>query len=126
MKGPNDLNELIDHDFIQTQIKGRPMLEQTAWIKINNQCHTLVDEDCKVIATISTPYKENDGDENFIWEVEVYEEEFGHYVSLYCAKLAVQRSIADMDIQIAETQKRSQQRRKKKEKIEKKKSVVKK
>lgn len=106
--------------------KEKQMLDKTSWIRVNKQCHTLVDDDYKILATISTPYNETDGDENLIWEVELKDEEFGSYVSLYCAKIAVQRSIAVLDARIeAATQKKNKVKNKKRKEIGKK-SVVRK
>jgi hypothetical protein len=82
------------HDI---KYKGRPMLEQTSWIPISKQCHTLVDEDFKVLAYVFTKYSESDGDENLVWDVEIEDEAQGSYVSLYCAKMAVQKAIAAWD-----------------------------
>ena len=60
------------------------VLEQTSWVKVNRQCHTLVDEDYKILAVVYTSYDEADGDENFIWDVEIEGDQFGSYSSLYC------------------------------------------
>ena len=76
------------------------MLDQMSWVKISRQCHSLVDEDCRVIATIYTPYDEADGDENFIWDAEIEGKEFGSYVSLYLAKLAIQTAIFEWDAKL--------------------------
>jgi hypothetical protein len=84
------------------------MLDQMSWVKISKQCHSLVDEDCRVIATISTAYDESDGDENFIWDAEIEGEEFGSYVSLYLAKLAIQTAIFEWDSKVrAEAEKKT-------------------
>src|ERR1035437_7388020 len=91
----------IDNDLVQnSQEDDRPMLERTAWIRISKQCHTLVDEDYKVLATVYTSYSESDGDENLIWDAEIEGEEFGSYVSLYRAKLAIQTAIFEWDIKL--------------------------
>jgi hypothetical protein len=95
--------------------KGFPMLETTQWVRINKQCHTLVDENNKVLAAIYTSYNESDGDENYIWKVEIQDEEFGSYVSLYSAKLAVQEAIADCDARRAASKKRAKAKKEKKE-----------
>ena len=91
----------IDNDLVQnSQEDDRPMLEQTAWIRISKQCHTLVDEDYKVLATVYTSYSESDGDENLIWDAEIEGEEFGSYVSLYLAKIAIQTAIFEWDAKL--------------------------
>jgi|ERR1035441_5398784 hypothetical protein len=82
-------------------VEENSVLEQTSWIKVNSRCYTLIDEDCKVLAVVFTSYDEADNDENFIWDVEIEGEEFGSYVSLYCAKIAVQTAIAEWDAKIA-------------------------
>lgn len=91
----------FDNGFVQKQKEGRPMLEQTHWEPINKQCYTLVDDDYKVLAMVTTPYDADDGDENFIWDVQIEGEDFGCYVSLYMAKMAVQQAIADWDEKMA-------------------------
>jgi hypothetical protein len=111
------MKQTLDDNYCTDFCKEKPMLENTSWVKVSKQCHTLVDEDCKVLAVVFTSYSEDDGDENFIWDVEIDGEEFGSYVSLYCAKLAVQKSIAEFDakvVAVAATQKRSKVQKKKK------------
>ena len=100
------------------------VLEQTSWVRVSSQCHTLVDGDCKILAVIFTSYDEADGDENFIWDVEIEGEEFGSYVSLHCAKIAVQTAIAEWDAKMAAAEKRKKTVSKKKK--EEKKSVTRK
>ena len=97
---------LIDNDLVQNSKEDRPMLEQTSWVRVSKQCHSLVDEDYKVLAVIFTSYDEDDGDENMIWDVEIEGEEFGSYVSLYLAKLAVQTAIANWDAKLIADQKK--------------------
>ena len=104
---------VLTNNEIKTSIEEKPMLEQTSWIKINKQNHVLIDEDYKVIATIFTTESESDGDENLIWDVEIESEEFGSYVSLYCAKMAVQKAIAEWDAAIAAQQKKKKVSKKK-------------
>jgi hypothetical protein len=99
------------------------MLDQLNWVKMSKQCWTLVDPDCKVMAVIYTAYDESDGDENFIWDVEIEGEEFGSYVSLYCAKMAVQKAIYEFEAKMAASEKRAKTRKKKEVKV---KSVAKK
>ena len=99
--------------------KGFPMLETTQWIRVNKQCHSLVDENNKVLAIVFTSYDDEDGDENFIWEVEVNDEEFGSYISLYSAKLAVKEAIADCDA-IMEASRKKDKFKKYKKEVEKK------
>lgn len=74
------------------------MLEQTEWIKINKSCYSLIDDEHRIIAMIYTSYDEADGDENLIWDVEIEDEDMGKFVSLYAAKLAVQKAIGDWDL----------------------------
>jgi hypothetical protein len=111
----------IDNDIIQivTEERQPTMLEQTSWVKVSKQCHTLIDEDCKILAVIFTSYDEDDGDENFIWDVEIEGEEFGSYVSLYCAKMAVQTAIAEWDAKMAAAANRKKKTTAKKKKMEK-------
>jgi hypothetical protein len=99
------------------------MLDTLSWVKMSKQCWTLVDTDCKVMAVIYTAYDEDDGDENFIWDVEIEGEEFGSYVSLYCAKMAVQKAIYEFEAKMAASEKRAKTRKKKEVKV---KSVAKK
>ena len=107
-----------NNGLVKNSIEGRPMLEQTAWVRVSKQCHTLVDENCKVLALVFTSYDEGDGDENLIWDVEIEGEEFGSYVSLYCAKIAVQTAIAAWDAKVAAaaTKKKSSSKKKRVEK----------
>jgi hypothetical protein len=91
----------LDNDLVQNKTQGRPMLEQTEWVPLNKQHHTLVDDEFRIIANVWTTYAEEDGDENYLWEVEVDGEEFGNYVSLYLAKLDVQMAIARWDAKLA-------------------------
>lgn len=89
---------ITNYGFVQDiSEQGRPMLETTQWVKVNKQCHTLVDSDNRVLAIIYTSYDESDGDENLIWEVEIEGDEIGSYISLYSAKLAVQQAIRDWE-----------------------------
>jgi hypothetical protein len=115
----------LNNGFVPLSNKGKPMLEQTHWEKISSKCHTLVDEDYKVVSVISTPYSEDDGDVNFIWEVEIDGEEFGAYVSLYCAKIAVQKAIADWDAKMIAASEKKKSKVKKNKEV-KKKSVARK
>lgn len=73
------------------------MLDKTQWVRVNKRCYSLVDEDNRVLASIFTSYDEDDGDENFIWEVEIEGDDLGSYISLYSAKLAVQQAIRDWE-----------------------------
>lgn len=89
---------ISDYGFVQDKPKrGNPMLETTQWVRVNKQCHSLVDADGRIIATIFTSYDEDDGDENMIWEVEIEGDEYGSFISLYTAKLAVQQEIRDWE-----------------------------
>jgi hypothetical protein len=101
------------------------MLENVSWVKINNCCHALmIDENSKVLAMIYTPYDLDDGDENLIWDVEIEEESFGSYISLYLAKLEVQKYIAAVDVEMEkEADKKKKNSRKKAIKAKKEKSA---
>jgi len=113
----------IYNGLVQKTSEGQqPMLEQTSWVKINKQCYTLVDQSFKVFAIITTAYDTTDGDELCIWDVEIEGDEFGSYISLYAAKLAVQEAIAQYDAKVAAQQNRKQ----KKKTVAKKKTVEKK
>ena len=113
----NDL--LLNNNVTQ----GKRMLDTLNWIRMSKQCWTLVDENCKVMAAIHTAYDDVDGDEQFIWDVEIEGEEFGSYVSLYCAKMAVQKAIYEFEAKMAASEKRAKTRKKKEVKV---KSVAKK
>ena len=117
--------QITDNVLVQNSTKEKPVLEQTSWIKVNKQCHTLVDEDYKVVAVVFTSYDEDDGDENLIWDAEIEGEEFGSYVSLYMAKLAIQKAIADWDAKLrVELKKKSEFKKKTTKKIAVKKKAV--
>jgi len=117
------MDEKINDEFVKNLDEGiSPMLEQTTWIRVNKQCHTLVDKNFKIVAVICTSYDENDGDENLIWDVEIEGEEFGSFISLYGAKLAVQETIAQIDAEV-EKEKQKKKRLAKKKKEEKKVNV---
>lgn len=73
------------------------MLEKTQWVRVNKQCHTLVDETGRIISAIFTSYNDEDGDENFIWEVEIEGDEYGSFISLHAAKVAVQQAIREFE-----------------------------
>ena len=95
----------LEHGFIQDdEEEDKPMLESTEWVRINKSCHTLVDAQNKILACVYTSYDEEDGDENLIWEVEIEDDAFGAYVSLYSAKLAVQKAIAEYERSLAEAE----------------------
>jgi hypothetical protein len=95
---------IIDNEILN---QGCIMLEDLEWVRVSKQCHTLVDPDNKIWAVVFTSYDESDGDEFFIWEVKIEEEDFGEYVSLYSAKMAVQEQILEWDEAIARANKRS-------------------
>lgn len=87
-----------DYGFVkETPNRGIPMLENTQWVRVNKQCHSLVDDDGRIIAVVFTSYDEDDGDENFIWEVEIEGDEYGSFISLHTAKVAVQQAIRDFE-----------------------------
>lgn len=92
------------------------MLETTEWIKITKQCYTLVNDDNRVIAAVFTVQDKADGDTNCVWQTEIMDEEFGCYVSLYLAQLAVQNTFVQME----EDQIRKEKARKKRAKAKKK------
>ena len=94
----------IDNEILN---QGCIMLENLQWVRVSKQCHTLVDENNKILAVVFTSYDESDGDEFYIWEVKIEDEDFGEYVSLYSAKMAVQEQILEWDEAIAKANKRS-------------------
>lgn len=73
------------------------MLEETYWLQVNEICHTLVGKHQQVVAYIFTQYSEEDGDKIIIWNAEIEEESIGEFISLFQAKLHIQRLIAEFD-----------------------------